>query len=278
MFPRPTRNRRRTDVAQSSALRAVAAPVLVRVVGVTLVSMAVGGAGLVGWRWASSSPRFGLRELVIEGEVRATEAELVQLGGLAPGVNLLALDVAAVERGLSSHPWVAEARVRRSFPSRLVVEIEEHRAVALLALGELYLVDERGRPFKRATLSDEMDLPLLTGVGREALERDREGALARLERAVVVLDAYQRGAAGREGLSEVHVEPDDELTVVTTRGQEVRLGEGRLEEQLARLVKVRGELEARSLEASVIRLDNRVRPGRVTVQLASMASDQGGRR
>lgn len=282
MFLRPKRNRRRVDIAKRSGeLKASArahAPLVLKVLGAVLLSAGLLGASFVGWRWASTSERFGLKALIVEGAHHTTEAELARLGGLGHGRNLLSIDVEAVERALSTHPWVRQVRVRRELPSRLVVELEEYHPVALLALGELYLVDDRGQPFKRATVNDELDLPLVTGVDREDFTGDRARALEVLARAVNVADAYCRLSGQKKGdLSEVHVELD-EVTVVTVDGQEVHLGAGDLEPKLQRLKKVRAELDARALKAEVIRLDNRARPTWVAVQLSGAPVDKGNHR
>ena len=278
MFLRPKRNRRRVDVAKKTrelkeGVRAHG-PLILKVLGAVLLSVGVTGGALMGWRWASTSERFALKEVVIKGAHHATEGELRRVGGLVAGQNLLSLDGEAVERALSTHPWVSEVRVHKDLPSRLVVELDEHQPIALLALGELYLVDERGEPFKRATVNDEMDLPLITGVDREDFAGDRARALELVGRAVGVIEGYQRLFKSQADLSEVHVDLDD-VAVVTTEGQEIHLGAGELDVKLARLEKVRGELKARSLGADVIRLDNRARPGWVAVQLSGAV---GGRR
>jgi cell division protein FtsQ len=278
MFFRPHKNRRRIDPAKKAvALFAAVGAIAARVFAGVLLSFALAAAAWGGWRWASTSDQFGLKSLIIEGAARAAEAELARLGGLSDGVNLVAMDTEAVERALSAHPWVASVSVRRELPSRLVVHVQEHRAVAVLALGDLYLVDERGVPFKRRTAADELDLPLITGVDRDDFLGDRERALGRLQRAVDVITAYQGRNPKRKDLSEVHVQLD-EATVVTTRGEIVRLGAGALAEKLDRLERVRGELEARSLEAGTIRLDNRARPDWVAVQLAPAPAERGGQR
>ncbi len=282
MFLRPKRNRRRVDLAKRTGeLKATArahGPLVLKVLVAVLFSVSLVVASYVGWQWASTAESFALKALVVRGAHHATEAEVARLGHLPMGVNLLSLDVDAVERALSTHPWVRQVRVHRELPSRVVVELEEHQAVALLALGELYLVDEGGEPFKRATVTDELDLPLVTGVDREDFSGDRARVVEGLGRAVSVIDAYRRLSGQKKSdLSEVHVELD-EVTVVTMDGQEVHLGAGDLEPKLQRLEKVRAELDARALRAEVIRLDNRSRPTWVAVQLSGAPVEKGHHR
>lgn len=279
MILRSRKNRRRVDVTKRTGeLKAVArshGPVLFKVVLTTAVSVGLAWGAWAGWQWATTSPRFALTQVVYRGTARATDVELSRLAGLAPGVNVVALDVGGVERALATHPWIKSVRVGRRLPSRLEVEVEEHEPVALLALGELYLVDSDAVPFKRVAPGDVADLPLVTGIDRERFVGDREAALVELGRAIDAATVYARSVAAKgHGLSEVNV-TGGEVTVVTVGGEELRFGEGALADKLARLAQVRGALADKRLSAAVIRLDDRVRPGRVTVQLSAPGPERG---
>lgn len=279
MLFRPKKNRRRVDVAKKTGeLKAVAkthGPVLLQAVLATVVTVAVAWGGFEGWRWATTTPRFGLTEVRYYGTGQATDGELTRLGGLTPGVNLFALDRGAVERALATHPWVKSVRVSRRLPSRLEVVVEEHEPVALLALGDLYLVDADAVPFKRVAAGDALDLPLVTGIERERFVADRQAALEELGRAVDAAVVYARSPVAKGyALSEVNV-AGGEVTVVTVDGEEIRFGDGALAEKLARLERVRAALSDKRLSAAVIRLDDRVRPSRVTVQLSAPGPERG---
>ena len=104
----------------------------------------------------------------MSGQAEATDVELVRLGGVLLGQNLVAMDVRAMERAIATHPWVKSVSVTRHLPSRLTIDVVEHRAIAMLSFGELYLVNEDSAPFKRIKPGDAADLPLITGLDREA--------------------------------------------------------------------------------------------------------------
>jgi cell division protein FtsQ len=275
-----SRNRRRQDTAQQKE----AVKGAVRTHGPSTVKgllAAVLTAGLV-WggielrAWALSSPTFQLKEAQFTGLTRASRAELVRLSGLALGQNLFAMDVAALERTMLQHPWVRSVEVTRHFPAAVSVKVEEHSPEALVVLGDLYVLDEEGEPFKRVTPGDGLDLPLVTGVERDAYVKDSREVREQLRAALAVARSYAALKPGRhERLSEVRVQGTS-LALVTMGGQEVRLGEGDSEAKLSRLSRVRRELSARGLAAEVIHLDNRARPGWVTVKLSSAVSERSG--
>jgi cell division protein FtsQ len=268
------RNRRRTDareraehvrgaIARRGGKLARAAGVLVAAVGaVALVSW--------GWIWCRSSPWFAVESVSFSGLHRASEAELLLLAGIAPGQNVFAIDAAVAERAMASHPWVRAATVKRHPPSGISVEIEEHAPYAMVALASLYLVDRDGTAFRKVEPGDKLDLPLVTGLDRDSYERDAAGTTARVCAALDVAEAYGRSPEGKRArLSEVRLEAGGGVALVVGRdGVEVRLGEGDVEQKLARLAKVRAELEARSMRAETIHLDNRARPGWVAIKVS----------
>ena len=264
------KNRRRVDVAKKTGeLKAAAkrhAPVALKVVASAVIACALAYGSVLAWRFITTSPTFALRAVNVNGADRATESALVKLGGITLGTNLFVLDTRAIERSISSHPWVKQVSVRRRVPSTLSIEVTEHTPVAMMSLGDLYLVNSEGEPFKRVQASEPIDLPLLTGVEREEVVAHREESLAAVRQTIAVIDSYSQSPASKgHPLSEVHVD-ESGVTLVTSSGEEIRMGEGGVPEKLERLARVRRELASRQLTAALIRLDNRARPNWVTVQ------------
>lgn len=273
VFLRSKRNRRRVDVAKKTGeLKAAAqshGPTLLKLLALITAFVAIGFGANEGWQWARTSPRFALSDVKVTGHVEAADVELVRLGGVLLGQNLFTMDTRSMERSIATHPWIKSVRVARHFPSRLSIDVVEHRAEALLSLGELYLLNEEGAPFKRLKAGDDFDLPLITGVDREAFAAGREDAVRAVNAARELIEAWAQ-TEGTEPLSEVNLHPEG-VTVVTSSGQQIEFGEGDLQAKLSRLARVRKELRARSMVAEVIRLDNRARPSWVAVQISSAA-------
>ncbi|HYG66791.1 MAG TPA: FtsQ-type POTRA domain-containing protein, partial [Anaeromyxobacteraceae bacterium] len=220
------------------------------------------------------------RELRFEGLARVPEAELRELSPLRPGDHVLLSDLDAAAAALRRHPWIASAEVRRAFPPAFVVTVEERRAAALVELGGLYLVDDRGQVFKRAAPGDGLDLPLLTGIGREDWVSRRGETEPIVAGALALLDRWSAlGLDRRAPVSEIHVDPDFGVTVYAGEdGMEIRLGTGELPQKLERLDRVLQALDAGKQRAEVVHLDNRRRPDWVAVRVASAAGSGAGPR
>jgi len=182
----------------------------------------------------------------------------------------MSIDLAAAARAVEAHPWVASARLARSFPGTVLVEIVEHRAAAQVQLGGLYLIDEEGRVFKRLAAEDGVDVPLVTGVSREAWLRDKGAAQLRLYSALHLLEAWRAEGLPAAALEEIRLEEDGGFTAFARDGaglQEVRLGPRDLPLQLRRLEQLRAALARRGEHAARIELDNQTRPEWVSAQL-----------
>ncbi|HEX5745018.1 MAG TPA: FtsQ-type POTRA domain-containing protein [Archangium sp.] len=275
-----SKNRRRQDAAQTKeavkgAVRSHG-PGVLKAILLTGLTCALVWGGIELRRWALTSPTFLLKETIFSGLERAAPGELLKLSGLTVGQNLWALDVEMLERTMAAHPWVRTVEVRRHFPSSVSVEVSEHVPAALAVLGDLYLVDEDGEPFKRLQPGDKLDLPLISGMDREGYLADEGKTRERFRQALEVARAYAATEpVKRERLSEVRVGAEG-LVLVLADGTEARLGEGDTDAKLQRLSRVREELRARGLSAEIIHLENRARPGWVAVKLSSPASERSG--
>ncbi len=261
-------NRRRVDRVPGERRRKLARGL--RLCLPTLVVLAaLGTLGVVGYRRAVAGDLLRLKEIRFHGLSRIHPDELLAILPVQRGDHLLLVDPEAVEAALLRDPWVARAEVRRRLPPALDVDVTERRAVALVDLGGLYLVDERGQVFKRAAPGDGLDLPVVTGIERDAWIDRRAEVEPLLTGALALLRAWADARLdGRACVSEIHVDPDFGTTVTTGDGAEVRLGQRDLDDKLSRLSRLLPALEAEGRKPEVIHLDNRRHPEWVAVRFA----------
>jgi cell division protein FtsQ len=220
-----------------------------------------------------------VREVRFGGLSRVTPEELLELSPVQRGDHLVLCDTALMEAALRRHPWIASVQIRRTLPPALEVTVVERRAVVLVDLGGLYLVDAGGDVFKRAVPGDGLDLPVVTGIGRETWVDRREEIEPLLQGALALLDRWaERGLDRRGPVSEIHIDAQYGTTLWVGRdGMEIRLGHGALPEKLARLEQVLAALDAEGRRADVLHLDNRRRPDWVAVRLAGAGDGSGER-
>jgi cell division protein FtsQ len=238
---------------------------LVAAVGVTLAAGAWAG------RWYVTHARhFAVRAVRVSPTVHVSAEALAARANVRLGVNLFAVDRDEVARAVSQEPWVARAHVRRELPSTLVIDVVEREPACAVAFGALYLADGDGYVFKRATPEESAGLPAVTGIARDDYVSQPERARAQLKEALRAIAGW-RARADRPVLGEVHVDRIGGVTLYTERGVGVRLGvvDDTLPARLARYDAVAAAVQSGGEEARLVYVDNRARPDRVTVKLAS---------
>jgi len=236
-----------------------------------VLSAAVSLGAWEGWRWATSSEAFAIREIRFEGLSHATEQDLLHRSGLKPGDNLFRTDLTKAGRAMQANPWVASARLARRLPGQVVATVVEHRPAALVQLGGLYLLDDEGRLFKKAAPEDKVDLPIVTGLSRDGWADRKPELQLRLFGALHLLDTWQAAGNALAAVSEVRLDEDGGYTLFAHDGtavQEVRLGSTDISLKLQRLAQVRAALARRGERASRIDLDNPARPDQAAATLA----------
>jgi cell division protein FtsQ len=135
-----------------------------------LVGLAALAFALAGLLLLLRSELFPLREVQIKSALKHTsKAEIdAALEGRIGG-NFFALQLAHVRAGLERLPWVRSVEVRRIWPDRLEISIEEH--VALARWGDDALVNTYGERFRARS---DQPLPLFVapaGTEREVARR-----------------------------------------------------------------------------------------------------------
>ncbi len=120
--------------------------------------------------WALRHPVFALKNISVSGQVVHNNAVTLRAHVL-PRVegNFFTVNLDAARAAFESAPWVRRAQVRREFPNRLQVQLQEHKAVAYwLTAGkpdaQERLMNDLGEVFE-ANLGDieDQDLPQLSG-------------------------------------------------------------------------------------------------------------------
>jgi len=128
--------------------------------------------------WLTRAPTFTLRSIEVQGTLTRSQLPTLRTHALPElAGNFFSIDLAEAQRAFESVPWVRRAIVRRIWPDRLSVHLEEHEVQALWEASEgdqagmTRLVNTFGEVFE-ANLGDVEDeaLPLFTGPEGRAAE------------------------------------------------------------------------------------------------------------
>jgi len=152
---------------------------LMNAVATAVFVLAAAGAGVAAWAWLMRSPWFPIRAIQLDGDLARNSLPTIRANA-TPRLagNFFSVDLQQSRAAFESVPWVRRAVVRRVWPDRLQVRLEEHHSVALWAGEEPLeavdtgrLVNSFGEVFD-ANVGDVEDeaLPVLSGPEARAAE------------------------------------------------------------------------------------------------------------
>lgn len=203
--------------------RALAQRTLISTRSIILLGVVCGGCGIGGivlMHYAKHHPYFAATDIIVSTDGTLTQDEITQWGGVAQGMNIIALDTQAVEQRLMQHPWVHAAVVAREFPQRIYLTIRERHPIALIRRPETAYLDGNGESFV-APVSGIHDLPYVSGLERVPLETQTgQTVLAEVRICLALIQEW--GVA----LSEIHWDDQRGYTLfLSDRQVVIRLGQ-----------------------------------------------------
>lgn len=157
--------------------------------------------------WLARQPVFTLKAIRVDGDVtRNSEATIRANAAPKLAGNFFTMDLQTGQRAFESVPWVRHAIVRRIWPNRLAVQLEEHRAAAIWSPASAKdepsdkLVNSHGEVFE-ANVGDVEDdeLPTLSGPDGSSVQmldmlQQLTPLYGRLDRRIDTLELSGRGS------------------------------------------------------------------------------------
>jgi len=198
-------------------------------------------------------PYFQLNGTTVRGCEKVSEEVILEIAGIVPSMNILTVNLDRIKKRIRSNPWVEDVFAGRELPNRIVVEIVERNAAAIIKKNEkLYIVDWNGEVFKELQKTDTVDLPLLTGFYEG--NRLRWGLL---RKGLKLLHSLYSSSVfpGIGDVSEIMGDHVYGFTLVTNDRLLLELGFGNYKEKLRRLNQVMAKLVKRDMDNVFLRID-----------------------
>jgi len=134
--------------------------------------------------------------------------------------NLFTVDIERLRQSLEKLPWVRSVSIRREFPDRLVVALEEHQALA--RWNGTALVNTHGEVF---AASSEEQLPEFVGQDGDSFEVAQRYGEFRQQLAALNLQVAQLALSPRHA-----------WRVILNNGMTLELGREEMQQRMARFV------------------------------------------
>jgi cell division protein FtsQ len=159
---------------------------LMNIAARALFTLAVLALLAVGAKALARSQAFNLKAIHIAGDLQRTNLAAVRANALPQLTgNFFSMDLDAAQAAFESVPWVRRAEVRRAWPNRFSVRIEEHQVAALWKseAGDDRLVNRQGEVFD-ANLGEVEDAAFATLQGPDGLSAPMLSLLGQLNAAL----------------------------------------------------------------------------------------------
>ena len=144
---------------------------------------------------------FSVQEIRVTGGRKVGGSEIITLTDLRRGMKMWKINPKVIEEKVSSHPWVRRVLVRREFPQRVVIQVEEWVAEGIVVLGGLYYVNAEGFIFKEIAEGENVNLPLITGLRWGSIESHARSDRQRIAEALRLSDLIGKTSIS---ISEIH--------------------------------------------------------------------------
>jgi len=190
---------------------------------------ALAGAALLalGVLWLTRAPLFTIRAIRLDGDLARNNVSAIRANALPQLTgNFFSIDLARARDAFQGVPWVRQAVVRRVWPDRLAVRLEEQRPAAIWQgdEGSDRLVNSFGEVFD-ANVGDVEDEGLPNFSGPDGSAAAMLSMYTRLQPVFEVLD---------QAIETLHLSRRGSWSVALDGGATVQLGRGSEDEVVAR--------------------------------------------
>ena len=196
---------------------------------------------------------FEIKEISVRGLKELTEKDVLELADIKPTQNLLAINTDAVIRRVTANQWVRNVYIGKELPNKLVLEVQERNPLALVKqASDFYLMDGEGFVFKKLGKSDEVDLPIFTGIAG----KDKTKSPLFLNTLKLLNTISGSGKYTYLGtISEIHIDDVFGLSFISDAGIYLKLGKGDFERKLGQLTLIMADLEKRGMKKGYLCID-----------------------
>ncbi len=132
------------------------------IIGTALTSMII-GLSLLSFHWSVYTKFNLVNNIIIQGDKIIPKNEYYQSLSSLLGISIDEIDIREAGMLLESHPFVHAARVSKTYPNTLHIEIAEREPVALLNMKPTLYVDNEGVVLPELGLVGEKLIPIMSG-------------------------------------------------------------------------------------------------------------------
>ena len=114
------------------------------------------------------STSFIVEEIVINGNSRVSNSEIIKRSGIRAGVNTIFFYEGSAKNALLKNSWIKDVKIIKEYPSKVVINIEEEEPFCIVSTddGQYFYLSKGGTILGEINKKDGMDFPVISTDGR----------------------------------------------------------------------------------------------------------------
>ena len=236
---------------------------------ISLVVCAVLVLGTFAYEGLCRSVFFRLTGITVQGCGQTDKDMVVGLSGVNIHANLLSIDIPAIISNLTSNAWIDEATVTRDWPNQLIIDIKEHKPIAIANLESgFHYLDKCGRTFAEVIPGSDIDFPVISWSQKMKDSSVHDIALA------TAIDFLKLASTGNsilpcQNISEIHITEEGEIVLFLLDSVfPIYLGTEDIKQTYWRLAKILKELYKNQEISKVAFIHMNYMPNKALVSMA----------
>lgn len=199
-------------------------------------------------------PYFSVKEIEVKGYERLSPDTIISMAKIENLPNIFTLNLNDIAKRLELNPWIENIDIRKIFPDKILIQIEERKPMAIVHLEKFYYIDSNGVIFSPVSEMDKFNLPILTGIRGDFSENGKIVAEDLAIKAIEFLKILEKTKTSPiDEISEIHMDRYFGIHCISlNEGIEIRMGWDNFEEKLKRLAIIWADLKRRGISSIFI--------------------------
>lgn len=123
---------------------------------------------IFGYDLITQTSFFNATTIELKGLEKLSKEKVLSHARIETEMNIFSKDLEMMRKRIISHAWIQDADISRILPGTFIMNIREQRPLAIIDLGEKFLINKKGKLFKRMEATDasmiDHNLPMVKGL------------------------------------------------------------------------------------------------------------------
>ena len=185
---------------------------------------------------------FDAKKIEVTGNHILKTDEVLKTAGVTRNMNILGLNLSLARKRLLHHPWIKDADIQRIIPDGIIINIQEHQPLAIVDIGQNFLINTDGKLIKKVTSQDQVrTLPVVSGLELSDIKAFHEGYSNHYAAVLKVLRLGEKmtGELSNSHVKNIQIDRDLGVTLhIDSNIKAVKLGFNDYEKKYERLEKI----------------------------------------